>query len=149
MSSTSENIADISQGTSKPNLSLEEELEVLLPIYVFGQSKGWDFLQPDQVQKLIDNGRIIFPGTEKEEVIFSEKKKWENAKLMVDVFMSTLIKAFEKALVEKSHYCPQEEWDSKDEYLKWLVVQLTFGLYFDMRLDKMPEQLYATWSTGL
>jgi len=42
----------------KPQLSLEEELDVLEAVYKIGMEKGLELLRPEQVKKLEDGGRI-------------------------------------------------------------------------------------------
>jgi hypothetical protein len=148
MSSTNENAPDVLSQINSSSLSLDEELEVFLTIFVIGQTKGWELLQPEQVQKLIDNGRLKLSGIDYEIIIISQKKKWENAKNMVDVFMTTIVGAFEKAIIEKMQYCTQEEWDNKKTETKLAVGKLLFFLVFEIKLDEIPQKIYTTWSEG-
>lgn len=149
MSSIPEQMTNPHQQNDISNLSQEEELEVLLAVYVLGDMKGWDFLPPDQVKKLLDNGKIINPKTVDVEVIFSKKNKaFENAALMVDVFMSILINAFEKTLVEQLQYCPKEEWEGKSPEVKYAVDKLVFYMTHGIMLEELPERMYSGWSGG-
>jgi hypothetical protein len=133
-------------------LSLEEELDVLLPIYILGQSKDWDFLSPEQVKKLVDNDRLRWTNSGFYEAVGFEKLgeiKRDNPSLMVDVFMSLLINAFEKALIEKLHYCPVEEWESKDNNAKRVVDNLVFYMTFRIKLDELPEKMFNAYSGNI
>lgn len=137
--------------TSKQNgISLEQELDILLPIFILGQSKEWDFLSPEQVKKLVDGERIRWVNNlGLYEIVDLDKlgeTKWENPALMVDIFMSTLLNAFEKALIEKLHYCSPEEWESKNEETKWAVDKLVFYMTFVIKLEELPDKMLNAFS---
>lgn len=142
-------MTETTKQNSQSKLSFAEECDVLLPIYIWGQEKGWEFLSPEQVQKLVDGGRLRWTDLGYYEVIDFEKfgaNKSDNAQLMVDMFMSTLVNAFEKALIEQLHYCPSEEWESKTQEEKWVVDKLVFYLTFNIILDELPDKLLAFYS---
>lgn len=142
-------MTETSMQNSLTKLSLTEECDVLLPIYIWGQEKGWEFLSPEQVQTLVDGGRLRWTDLGYYEVIDLQKigkNKSDNAQLMVDMFMSTLVSAFEKVLIEQLHYCPPEEWESKTQEEKWAVDKSVFYLTFVIKLDELPDKMLAVYS---
>jgi hypothetical protein len=61
--------------------------------------------------------------------------------------MSTLIKAFEKALIEQMHWCPQEVWDCKSQELKNRLIDALFFAVFEIYFKRGRIALFGSVET--
>jgi hypothetical protein len=125
-----------------PPLEPEEEVEMLFNLYAFGMMKNRNFLQPNQFEKLIEERKISYSPSG-ELILHPGRYKPENAHRIVDAFMFALYHTWENILIEHLRWCTREEWESKNQEQKAVVMDAVFFIEFEMEVASIPEKLFA------
>lgn len=115
--------------TTKPTLSLEEELNVLEAVYKVGKEKGLDLLRPEQIKKLMEARGEKINGTEKKTPI-SKVEFVRSVNFIVDALQCDLMTQWQKET-------PDVDWAGiPKESLKGMLSD-----YFAYKYNISPYQL--------